>query len=196
MIKNVLKRLWLIAPAFLLLSFLMPQGWRISGQTPEKYEIGLFKAGGYNGSSNCGVIRASKKDYFENEYASMIQTISSQRYLGRRIRLTGYMKCRGVTAWAGLFIRVDNDLSKEPLTFDNMHDRAMTGSMNWTQKSVEIDVPLNGSKITFGALLHGAGIVFFDDLMIEDIGPSTIVSDHVLCDTSLKRGPENMDFEM
>lgn len=196
MVKKILLRAWPVVPALFFLSFMMPPGWRISGKAPDKYEIGVFKAGGHSGSRNCGVIRASKKDYFEDEYASLIQTISSQRYLGRRIRLSGYMKCRGVTAWAAFFIRVDNDLSKEPLTFDNMHDRPMTGSTDWTLKSVEIDVPLNGSKITFGALLHGAGIMFFDDLTIEDVGPSTIVATNVLCDTSLKGGPENMDFEM
>lgn len=195
MVKKMFLRAWPLAPAFFLLSFIMPHGWRISGLSPEKYEIGLFKAGGHNGSRNCGVIRASKKDYFSEEYASLIQTISSQRYLGRRIRLSGYMKCRSVTAWAGFFVRVDNDLGKEPLTFDNMHDRAMKGNADWTLKSVEVDVPMNGSKITFGALLHGAGIIFFDNLTIEDIGPSTTVTSQVLCDTSLKRGAENMDFE-
>ncbi|PQJ11487.1 hypothetical protein CJD36_006705 [Flavipsychrobacter stenotrophus] len=177
-----------------LCSFLIPKGWRISGSAPDKYELGLFKINGHEGKA-CGVIRASKKEYFGDEYASLIQTISSQNYLGKRIKMTGYMKSRGVTAWAGFYLRVDKEGSKEPISFDNMHDRPIKNNTNWTQYAIELDVPLNASKITFGALLHGPGQVWFDDINFEEVGPSTIVVTDVMCDTSQKRLPENLGFE-
>ena len=195
--KNLPRILLLLAAATALLSFLVPKGWRISGSAPEKYEVGVFKINGHNGSKACGVIRAAKKDYFDEEYASLIQTISSQRYLGKRIKLTGYMKTRGVTGWAGFFLRVDDNASKErePLAFDNMHDRPVKGITDWTPYSIELNVPMNGSKITFGALLHGAGIVWFDDVTIEEIGEGPKEAALVRCDTSLSREPVNGDFE-
>lgn len=194
--KSISRVSLLLLAATVLLSFLVPKGWRISGSAPEKYEIGLFRINGHSGSKACGVIRSSRKEYFEEEYASLIQTISTQRYLGKKVRLTGFIKSRNVTAWAGFFIRVDNDASKEPLTFDNMHDRPVKGNTDWTKYSIDLDVPLNGSKITFGALLHGAGMIWFDDLSIEEIGESSVKANMVMCDTSQKRAPENMDFEL
>jgi hypothetical protein len=195
--KNLPRIILLLVTAIAFFSFLVPKGWRISGSAPEKYEIGVFKINGHNASKACGVIRASKKDYFEEEYASLIQTISSQRYLGKRIRLTGYMKSRSVTGWAGFFLRVDNDASKErePLSFDNMHDRPVKGTADWTKYTIDLDVPMNGSKITFGALLHGAGMVWFDDITLEEIGEAPKEATIVRCDTSLSREPVNADFE-
>ncbi len=192
--NRLILNILLVGIAIMLFSFLLPKGWRISGSAPDKYEIGLFKLNGHEGKA-CGVIRAGKKEYFGDEYASLIQTISSQHFLGKRIKMTGYMKSRGVTAWAGFYLRVDKEGSKEPITFDNMHDRPVKNNTNWTQYAIELDVPLNASKITFGALLHGPGQIWFDDINFEEVGPSTIVVTDVMCDTSLKRLPENLGFE-
>ena len=178
-----------------ILSFVSPKGWHSSGSAENKYDIGVWKIGGHDSSKNCGVIRSNKEDYFETDYASLMQAFSSQKYLGKRVRMTGYMKSRGVKAWAGFYLRADKEDSKEPLTFDNMHDRPVKGTTDWTQYKIELDIPLNASKIAFGALLHGQGQIWFDDINFEVIGNSTIKADFVLCDTSLKREPENLDFE-
>ena len=193
--KTIVRSVLFIAVAAITLSFIMPKGWRESGSAPEKYDIGLFKISGHEGKA-CAIIRSNKKEYFGDEYGSLIQTISSQRYLGKRIRMTGYMKSRSVTAWAGFYLRVDKEGSKEPISFDNMHDRPVKGNTDWKQYAIELDVPYDASKITFGGLLHGPGLVWFDDIQFEVVGPSTIVATEVICDTSVKRIPENLDFEL
>ena len=185
----------LVTIAIVTLSFLEPKGWHVSGSAPEKYDIGLFKVNGHDSKSS-GIIRANKKSYFGDEYGSLVQVISSQRYLGKRVRMTGYMRSIGVTQWAGFYLRADKEDSKEPLTFDNMHDRPITGNTKWTQYKIELDIPLNASKIAFGALLHGPGQIWFDDINFEVIGKSTIVATEIVCDTSKKREPENLDFEL
>ncbi len=193
--SNIIRNTALVAIAILALSFVVPKGWKKSGSAEQKYEMGVWKVGGHDSSKACGVIRASKEDYFGEDYGSLMQTISSQRYLGKRIRMTGYMKTKGVTMWAGFYVRVDKEDAKEPLSFDNMADRHIVGSTNWTQYKIEVDVPFNASKIAFGARLHGPGQIWFDDISFEEIGNSTIKAETVLCDTSLKRIPENLDFE-
>lgn len=193
--RSRLLQVVLLGCFVLLCSFIVPRAWQVSGSAPEKYEIGLWKIGGREGSKACGMIRSSKKTYEPDEYASMIQKVSSQQYLGKRIKLTGYMKSRAVTAWAGFFLRADTDEDKKPLTFDNMHDRPIKGTTDWKAYTIELDVPNNSSKITFGALLHGDGQIWFDDVSIEIIGNSTIQANYVMCDTSLRRTPQNTDFE-
>lgn len=186
----------LVITAFFMLSFMMPKGWQVSGSADEKYDIGLWKVGGYNESKTCGVIRSNKKVYDPSDYGSLIQKISSQKYLGKRVRFTGFMKSRSVAAWAGFYLRADNEDSKEPLTFDNMHDRPVTGTTNWKEYKIELDIPNNASKIAFGALLHGEGQIWFDNINLEIIGEALTKSDYVKCDTSIKRAPENLDFEL
>ena len=192
--KKIHLSVLLLISAVTALSFIEPKGWHISGSAPEKYEIGLFKVNGHEGKA-CGIIRASKKGYFNDEYGSLMQVISSQKFLGKKIRMTGYMKSIGVTQWAGFYLRADKEDSKEPLTFDNMRDRPVTGNTKWTQYKIELDIPLNASKIAFGAHLRGPGQIWFDDINFEVIGNSTIQATEVICDTSKKREPENLDFE-
>lgn len=195
MVPKFIRVSVLIILAFSLLSFIVPKGWQISGSADEKYDIGLWKIGGHDSSKNCGVIRSNKTDYFESDYGSLIQKISSQKYLGKRIRMTGFMKSRSVKAWAGFYLRADKEDVKEPLAFATMQDTPVKGTTDWAPYKLEIDVPLNASKIVFGAVLHGQGQVWFDDLNFEVVGNSAIKADYVLCDTSLSREPLNLDFE-
>ncbi len=192
---KIVRNLALVLLALVFFSFVVPKGWHTSGSAEDKYDIGVWKIGGHDSSKNCGVIRSNKNDYFETDYGSLMQTFSSQQYLGKRIRMTGYMKSRGVKAWAGFYVRADKENSKEPLTFAHMQDRPIKGTTDWSQYKLEIDVPYNASKVAFGAVLHGQGQIWFDDLSFEIIGNSTIAADFVLCDTSLSRTPVNLNFE-
>ncbi len=185
----------LLAAGFLGLSMVVPKGWQISGSAPQKYDIGLWKAGGHDGSSNCGFIRANKDDYFESDYGSLIQKMSSQKYLGKRVRMKGFLRTRGVKSWAGFFIRADEENSKEPLSFETMEKTPVKGNTEWKEYQLEMDVPNNASKIAFGAILNGPGIIYFDDISIEEIGASTKFSKFVVCDTTLRREEENLNFE-
>ncbi len=178
----------------MLLSFIMPAGWQASGGSEDKYEMGWWKVWGHDSSKFCGVIRSSKKVYEPGEHGSLIQKISSQRYLGKRIKMTGFMKSRTATK-AGFMLRADTDEDKKPLAFENMRDRQVRGTTDWKEYSLEIDVPNNTSKITLGAYITGEGQIWFDDINIEIVGNSTIAADYVKCDTSLRREPLNLNFE-
>jgi len=184
----------LLLISMLTLSFIAPKGWKTSGSAEDKYEMGLWKVGGHE-SQNCAVIRGNKKFYEGSDYGSLLQFVSSQRYLGKKIKMTGWMKTRGVEGWAGFYIRADKEGSKEPITFYNMSDRHITGNTVWTQYSLSLDIPLNASRIAFGARLHGPGTIWFDNITIEEIGESAVAASEVVCDTSIRRAPENLDFE-
>jgi len=86
---------------------------------------------------------------------------------------------------------VDGENSKAPLTIDNMSDRPITGTTNWTKYEIVLDVALNASKIAYGALLRGNGQIWFDELKFEIVDSSVPVTSHVQ-DTS---EPSNLNFE-
>jgi hypothetical protein len=117
-------------------------------------------------------------------------------YLNKRVRMTGYVKSENVTTWAGLWLRVDEPGSQQPLSFDNMSDRPIKGTTDWTKYEIVLDVPSNASLIAYGALLGGTGQIWFDRITIE------VVSDSVPVTGSANRKksatlnePTNLDFE-
>jgi erythromycin esterase len=90
---------------------------------------------------------------------------------GKRLRLTGYIKTKEVTTgWAGLWMRVDGPAGV--LAFDNMQQRGITGSTDWTRYEIELDVDEQAININFGALLTGDGTAWIDSLSFVFAEPS------------------------
>ena len=86
--------------------------------------------------------------------------------LGKRLRLTGYLKSQDVAqGHAGLWMRVDK--GSQMVAFDNMDRRGVSGTSPWAQYSVVLDVPEDATRIFYGALLTGIGTVWVDNLTIE-----------------------------
>jgi hypothetical protein len=50
--------------------------------------------------------------------------------------------------------------------FNNMQDRAIKGTTDWTRHEFTIDVPADVANINFGFILAGDGAVWFDDIEI------------------------------
>lgn len=99
-------------------------------------------------------------------YCTLVGAFPLDDVLGTEIRFTGQIKTEGVTRpQAGLWWRVDGQ--DGVLAFDNMHDRAPTGTTDWKQFSIELDVAKEAVNINFGLLSTGDGVVWFDDLRVE-----------------------------
>jgi len=105
--------------------------------------------------------------------ASLSQWISAERWKGKRVRLSGWLRTKDVTSgWAGLWMRVDS-ATTPALAFDNMPKRGPRGTTDWTKYEVVLDVPKEASDLFFGAILTGDGMVWADDLVLEEV-PSSV----------------------
>src|SRR5438045_796302 len=100
-----------------------------------------------------------------------MQTCLADKYLGKRVRMSGYMKSKDVTEWAAFWFRVDQANSDKELSFDNMHDgkkdRSIKGTTEWTKYDIVLDVPLKASNLAYGALLGGTGQIWFENITFE-----------------------------
>ena len=86
---------------------------------------------------------------------------------GRHIRYSGFIRTEDVTkGFAGLWWRVDGEPG-QTLAFDNMQDRAATGSSPWTRYEISMDVPMGAKAIYFGVVHPGTGVAWFDSLRVE-----------------------------
>ena len=185
LIKNVVCA----GVAFAVLSFDLPAGWSKGGTEPAKYDMGIDKGAGHN-KTNAATIRSLEKNIAGS--GMLTQTFSAKKYTGKRIKLSGYMRTADVTEAAALWMRVENEKLKDPLSFDNMQDRPVKGTTDWKKYEIVLDIPDNASTISFGAALNGSGQLWFDDLSFEVVKKSVPVTCN---ETGAMKDPVNLDFE-
>ncbi|HNR20000.1 MAG TPA: hypothetical protein PKN75_13305 [Bacteroidia bacterium] len=185
--KKIVSGVLSIVTAAALFSFELPAGWFKAGSKPNSYDMGTDKGAGKDGNNVATIKSVDKKI---DGFGTLMQTSSAQKYLGQRVRMSASVKSKDVHQKAGLWLRVDGAGSKNYIAFDNMADRPITGTSDWKQYEIVLDVPLNASKLAYGALLRGTGQIWFDDIKF-DIVDSTIGT------TGLKENkePVNLNFE-
>lgn len=81
--------------------------------------------------------------------------------------MTAYVKSENVTGWAGLWLRIDQDEPQKTLSFDNMYNRSIRGTTKWTKYEIILDVPVDATKMVYGALLNKGGQIWIDDISFE-----------------------------
>ncbi len=186
----------LVAALFILLTaFDFPSDWIIGGSKYKCYYMGTEKGAGRDGKNAATLLSVNKKI---NGFGTLMQNSLPDKFLGKRVRMTGYMKTADVKEWAGLWFRVDQQFTGQALGFDNMHDgssdRSLGGTKDWTRCELVLDVPLSASNLAYGALLQGTGQIWLDDINFEIVDKSIPV-------TCIQDGfmpllePTNLDFE-
>jgi hypothetical protein len=99
-------------------------------------------------------------------FGSLGKTTKTDLYLGKTVKMTGFVKSEKVKSWAGLWMRVDY-YNARVLAFDNMQKRPIKGSTDWTKYEVVLFVPEDATSITYGVLLDGTGQIWFKDVTLE-----------------------------
>jgi hypothetical protein len=196
-LSNIMKKhlvvLMVIATAMATLTFFAfkvadkekVKGWFLAGSYPEGYDIGVEKNAERH--SNVAYLK-SIKPIKGDKFGTIMQSFFPEDYLGKRVKLTCYIKTDQVTEWAGLWFRIDGP-SKIALGFDNMQDRPIKGTTGWKKYEIVLDVPGNSHAIAYGVLLSGPGTVWLDDMTFE-----VVRKDVPLTKESVNK-PQNTDFE-
>ena len=193
MTTNLVKSVLLLGTTLILLAFDQPAGWFNAGSKPQSYEMGIEKGAGQNGK-NAATIQS--KDTKIDGFGTLMQQCNPDKYLGKRVRMTGYVKSENVLTWAGLWLRIDQAGSQQPLSFDNMESRSIKGSSGWKKYEIVLDVPANASLMAFGALLAGTGKIWFDNMAFEIVDKSVQTTDTKNeKNPATLSGPTNLDFE-
>ncbi|MGB5849657.1 MAG: hypothetical protein WBH40_14280, partial [Ignavibacteriaceae bacterium] len=157
---------------------------------PSEYEMGVEPSTFQNGQLSAYVKSKSPK---ENEFGTLMQTVGAEKYLGKRLQLSSYIKSEDVKGWCGMWMRIDAE-NKTQLGFDNMQNRSIQGTTDWTRYDIVLDIPLNSKSINFGILLGGEGKVLVDNFNFEEVDKSVEVT-NMLKENKLSTEPINLDFE-
>ena len=168
----------------ILLSFEMPKGWIAAGSKPKSYEMGIVKGEGRDGK-NCATVKSVDRKI--NGFGTLMQMCSPEKFQGKRVKMTSYMKSDKVKEWAGMWFRADK--GSVSVSFDNMEDRPIKGNTEWKKCEIVLDVPSNATGLAYGVLLSGTGQVWFDEVSFE------IVDAMVSTTGTWNTTPKNLNFE-
>ncbi|WP_348822726.1 hypothetical protein [Flavobacterium aestuarii] len=146
--------------------------WSTGQSEPKRFEIGPDKSPEFT-NQNVFTIKSIKSKI--EGFGSSMRTINPDLFLGKTVKMSGYVKSEKVKSWAGLWMRVDY-YSTEVLAFDNMHNRAIKGTTDWEKYEIVLFVPKDATSISYGVLLDGTGQIWFKDVtleVVEDTVPET-----------------------
>lgn len=166
------------------------KGWLRRGTKPDLYDMGVTDSAAYQ-NKKAAFIRS--KAAVPDGFGTLMQEIDAAAYLGKRVRLTGYIRSNDLKRWAGLWMRVDG-LYAKVLSFDNMEGRPIKGTTPWTHYAVVLDVPKNAQLIAFGILLDGEGGVQISQIRISAVGADIPTTSAPSPSLALPK-PANLDFE-
>lgn len=118
------------------------------------------------------IVLRAHADAPESGFGYYAESIPAADYRGKRVRISGYLRSREAQQ-ASFWMRVDGPAGTGSEAFDNMANRSLYGTQEWTPFSIVLDVPTNASNILTGLLLLGRGTVWADDVRIDVVDVRT-----------------------
>ena len=168
----------------------LPEGWFVAGNKPAEFEMGVDNSVYESGKSSAFI---KSKNPSTNEFGTLMQSISAENYLDKRLRLSSFIKSKDINGWSGMWMRIDGEKG-ELLGFDNMQARPIKGTTDWKQYEIVLDVPASSKTINYGVLLGADGEVWFDNLKLGVVDKNVPVTSQGK-EMNLSKEPVNLDFE-
>jgi hypothetical protein len=169
-----------------------PIEWLISGAKPDHYETGIAKTVAHSGT-RCAYMRHAVDR--PEAFGTLMQEFSPHNYLGKRLRMASWIKTEGGEGWVGAWMSVYGKAGRINISFDNMCQRPITGTTEWTKYEIVLDVPNESTKIGFGVILSGKGKLWFDDITLDVVSEDTAVTDCQCSERHKPLAPRNLNFE-
>lgn len=141
-----------------------PPGWFRVGTDPQHYEVSVDTTVKHGGKASGRIKFIGDKP---EGFGALMQMFKADDYLGKRLRMSAWIRTEDADAAAPWF-RIDG--AKGMLGFDNMGNRIVKGTSDWTKYELTLDVPSAAINIAFGGLVSGKGQAWLDDFMFEVVG--------------------------
>lgn len=167
------------------------KGWQLSGSHPFNYQMGIDREIFHKGKASGFLKSVTVAE--QGEFATMMQQFKADKYIGKRLKLSGFIKSKAVDGFCGFWMRIDDHLH-DVVQFDNMSDRPIKGDNEWNYYSIVLDVPEKSAAIAFGILLSGRGCVWADEMTFEEVDKNTPTT-NIDFSSELSDEPVNLSFE-
>src|ERR1041384_1652113 len=79
-----------------------PKGWLHAGNRPKDYEMSVDRAMAHGGKASAHLKSIAPKT---SGFGTLMQTFKPDAFRGQRVRMSGYVRAKEVSEWAGLWLR-------------------------------------------------------------------------------------------
>lgn len=153
-------------------TYRIPKGWFITGDAPDKYEMGLDPSITYENHPCVTIVARSDP----TDFAGLAQSFKADFYHGKRLRYSAAVRSTDLENRAALFMRVAGANDKL-LAFDNMLHRQITSANDWAHHSIVLDVAEEAEEIMLGFFLSLSGQIWVSDVQLEVVGKDVPTTD-------------------
>jgi hypothetical protein len=180
-----------------------PTHWGITGADPDGHRLRSDRTTTWSGAASA---RFETRPGSEPAgYGATVQVVQAAPWRGRRVEFAARVKLVGERADARLWLRCDA-ADGAVVAFDNQAHRAPVPQGEWTRLRIVMDVPEDGARLLYGAILGGrGGTLWIDEASWRVVGtdvpptrspPVPRGRPHRAIDASrLPPAPRNLDFE-
>jgi hypothetical protein len=169
-----------------------PMGWNKNGAKADSYVVGVDSNQPWGGMPSAYV--QSLTPTVESGFGGMMQTTSAENYVGKRVRLSGWVKTEDANEGGGrLWLRIDGQ-ERQMLGFDNMQNRAVKGTSDWQEASVVLEVPSGASALAYGFFVSGGGKMWVNGQRIEVVG-ADVPTTNMIAKQAPAAAPRNLGFD-
>lgn len=140
--------------------------WTLRGDT---FAAEPTDAGGYSGGPTHSMHSVDGVDPQTKPFGSYGGHFDVTPYLGKTIRVRGYLSTDNVVGGAGFWLRIDGP----SMQLDNMQDRWLHGTTNWTPFTIVLHVPPDATQAVGGILMVGTGKIRASDIHVDIVPDST-----------------------
>ncbi|MCC6981546.1 MAG: hypothetical protein IT343_24705 [Candidatus Melainabacteria bacterium] len=173
-----------------------PKGWLYCATEESNYETFTDRNENHSGKS-CGTLRSVVAN--PKPFGNLMQMIKATDYVGKRLRMSAWVKTKLKSGTGQLWLRIDPDGAKGEAQaagcFDNMDDRPIRGNTDWTKYELVVQLRPNSTDIAFGLMLIGKGQVWLDDVTFEQVGPEVPLTGKYVSGAEATTKPDNLNFE-
>lgn len=170
-----------------------PAGWFRNGAKAENYVVGVDSNETWGGMPSAYV--QSLTPNVDGGFGGMMQTTSADNYLGKRVRLSGWIKTENAEQGGQLWLRVDGQERNQVLQFDNMDNRSVKGTKDWQEASVVLDVPAGARALAYGFFVKGGGKMWVSGQQIQEVGLDVPSTNMVKPAPPPPTAPRNLGFD-
>ncbi|MBX7116603.1 MAG: hypothetical protein K1X64_19915 [Myxococcaceae bacterium] len=160
-------------------------GWFVSGGGRADYVATKDTSVKKSGTSSARFTTQGKTD----KYGTLMQAFNPQRYAGKRVRLSAWVKTQGATGRVDLWSRVQaaNSPGDGPGIAGSL--TRLPETSDWKRYEHVFDVSADGVSLQYGVGLQGPGTLWLDNVKLEVVDKNTPLSD------GSPTEPVNLDFE-
>jgi len=159
----------------------IPKGWQVTGETVANTQVGISQHLSYQ-DSKAAVIR-SKPDAPDHSggITTLMQVVDAESFIGANLRLSAMLKAEQCDDLVTLWMRVDGpDGPNRVLSFDNMTERErdgpLTGTTDWLEREIVLEVPDNAVSVSYGFFLRGSGAGYAAQFKVVKVGEDVPVT--------------------